>query len=40
MSEKNTEDPLLKTPLFDNLRKLITVNLLIKIVDELRDVGL
>jgi dynamin 1-like protein len=30
----NSEDPLLKTPLFDNLRKLITI------VDELRDVGL
>jgi vacuolar protein sorting-associated protein 1 len=28
------EDPLLKTPLFDNLRKLITI------IDELRDVGL
>jgi hypothetical protein len=27
MSE-NTEDPLLKTPLFDNLRKLITVKYL------------
>jgi len=28
------EDPLMNTPLFENLRKLINV------VDELRDVGL